>query len=304
MKKLLLIISIFISCFCICSIFPEHATAVKRNAGDVAKLQKIVNAQHKSSLSKNVKTDKCYTWDKNGYLKSIEWDACGLSGSIKIPSFKKLKSIYIHDTTMLKVLKIANNKSLKSFVCYSNPFGRDEQDKNYGLNRLEIKGCHNLRHLAAGGNNKNSFKPDLSNYPELKHLSLELSYIKRLDLSKNKQLINLNLADNNMETINLANNRKIKELNLSNNKLNALDISNLTNLRVLYCSNNQIPTLDLTNNKKLKELSCYNNKITELDIHNCIKLQDYNVYPYNTIIHDVNVKIRKRAHNPASWFYL
>lgn len=300
MKKLFKIIIVFMVCLFISCILPEDALAAKRNAGDVAKLQKIVNSQIKQSpsymskLSKNVKTDKHYKWDKNGYLKSIKWDTSPLYGSITIPSFKKLKSIYIYDTVMLKVLKIENNKSLEDLICFSNPFGKDEQDENYGLNKLEIKGCHNLRRLATGGNNKDSFNLDLSNYPKLQQLSLDLNYIKEIDLSQNKHLVSLDLSDNELEEIELSNNNKLKELNFNNNKLKKLDVSNLTNLQKLLCSDNQISSLDLTNNKKLEELYCPRNKITELDIHNCKKLIENSVsYSQNSLICDYTVKIRK-----------
>lgn len=324
MKIQLKLIAIFIACLCISSFLPANTRAAKRNAGDVAKLQKIVNIQNKkgsSPLSKDVKTDQCYTWDKNGYLKSITWDACGLYDSINIPSFKKLKSIYIYDTTMLKVLRVADNKSLKSFVCYSNPFGKDEMDEHYGLDMLEIKGCHNLRRLATGGNNKNSFKTDLRNFPKLKRLSLDLNYIKKLDLSNSKQLVSADLSDNNLEEINLSNNqklvyldlsynnleetsfsnnKKLKELNLNHNKLKTLDVSNLTNLQILKCSDNKISSLDLTHNKKLEKLFCPHNNITELDIRNCKKLIKNITYPYTMLVYDTNITLKKRVQNPAS----
>lgn len=300
MKKLVKIAAVFITCLCLSSILPGHAEAAKRNAGDVAKLQKIVNSQikqtppYKSSLSKDVKTDKHYKWDKNGYLKSIYWDTSPLYGSIKIPSFKKLKSIYIYDTVMLKILKIEDNKALKDLICHNNPFGADEQDENYGFNKLEIKGCHNLRRISTGGNNKNSVNLDLSNYPKLKELSLDLNYIKEIDLSQNKQLESLDLSYNELEEIDLSHNNKLKKLNLDKNKLNKLDISNLTNLQELQCSGNQISSLDLTNNKKLEALYCPNNKITELDIHNCQKLIENSVsYYQDSLVCDNNVKIKK-----------
>lgn len=300
MKKTLRVITLFIICLCFSCILPGHTEAAKRNAGDVAKLQKIINSQikqtppHSPSLSKDIKTDKHYKWDKNGYLKSIYWDTSPLYGSMKIPSFKKLKSIYIYDTVMLKVLKIEDNKSLKSLICHNNPFGADEQDENYGFNKLQIKGCHNLRRISTGGNNKNSINLDLSNYPKLKELSLDLNYIKEIDLSQNKQLESLDLSYNDLEEIDLSNNNKLKKINLNNNKLKKLDISNLTNLQELQCSGNQISSLDLTNNTKLETLYCPRNKITELDIHNCKKLIENSVsYFQDSLICDNNVKIKK-----------
>ena len=47
MEKLVKIAAVFITCLCLSSILPGHAEAAKRNAGDVAKLQKIVNSQIK-----------------------------------------------------------------------------------------------------------------------------------------------------------------------------------------------------------------------------------------------------------------
>lgn len=300
MKKTFKLTAVFIACLCLSCILPGYAVAAKRNAGDVAKLQKMVNLQIKQTpsyspgLSKNVKTDKHYKWDKNGYLKSIYWDTSPLYGSMKIPSFKKLESIYIYDTVMLKVLEIEDNKSLKKLICYNNPFGADEQDENYGFNKLEIKGCHNLRRISAGGNNKNSINLDLSNYPKLKKLSLDLNYIKEIDLSQNKQLESLDLSCNELEEIDLSNNNRLKKLNLNNNKLKKLDISNLTNLQELQCSGNQISSLDLTNNKNLETLYCPHNKITELDIHNCKKLIENSIsYFQDSLICDNNVKIKK-----------
>ena len=49
MEKLVKIAAVFITCLCLSSILPGHAEAAKRNAGDVAKLQKIVNSQIKQT---------------------------------------------------------------------------------------------------------------------------------------------------------------------------------------------------------------------------------------------------------------
>ena len=55
MEKLVKIAAVFITCLCLSSILPGHAEAAKRNAGDVAKLQKIVNSRvFDSSITQKV----------------------------------------------------------------------------------------------------------------------------------------------------------------------------------------------------------------------------------------------------------
>src|SRR3546814_9768160 len=60
---------------------------------------------------------------KNGNLKSIRWSECGLSGSIVIPSFTRLKSICIESNEKLKKVTIMDNKYLEEINCHGGEFG-------------------------------------------------------------------------------------------------------------------------------------------------------------------------------------
>ena len=205
---------------------PGYAKAAGKNQSDVAKLKKIVNEQIKkgADLSGDVVYDTNYTWDKNGNLKSIRWSERGLSGSIVIPSFTRLKSICIESNAKLKKVTIMDNKYLEELDCHGGEYGCGYR-RVVKLKKLVIHGCKNLRNLSAGNNGKIELGFSAGDFKKLNKLYLGNSNLKEIDLSKNQELAELDLSENQLRRIDLSKNRKLTSLRLTGNRLAKINLS-------------------------------------------------------------------------------
>ncbi len=274
MKK---IITIFITFFCLALILPANTKAAKRNANDITKLKKIVNEQLKkgANISKDIENDYNYTWDKNGRLESISWDYCNLIGDIKIPSFNKLKSLKISRNKELKSITVEDNKSLEEIAFSGYEDYENEQSVYFPYDKIEIKGCINLKSITIYNANKiktGSSGLDLSRYTNLKELNLHFCSLKNLDISNNKKLTRLDISNNNFEKIDLSNNKNIQTLVLDFNNFSAIDIKNNTKTEYLDISFNPCTEFYFTTLKNLKILTCESTKLTKLDLSDSKKL--------------------------------
>lgn len=301
MKKLFRIIYTFILCLCFAGVLSKPAEAARKNPDDVTKLQKFVNEQIKKGamLSGNVKQNTGnvqYKWDKNENLKEIVWWECNLTGSIKLPSFKKLKSVSVKVNPGLKAFDAGRNPSLTTLAitgCTKSTF--EIYNKRFAINKLSVKGCKNLETLYAGWNNIKYI--DLSNNKKLELLDLSGCKLKELDISSNKKLDCLIISYNKkLSGINLKNCPFIRFLDISGNKFLKLNLSHNTRLETFYCDMTRFTKIDLRKNNKIKNLSCCNgnlkedglvigknpnmsiircrgNKLSEIDISRCANLK-------------------------------
>ena len=116
MKIILKILKLYLICLLFLVIIPRPAEAYGRNPDEVVKLQKFVNSQIKkgTKLPKyDVKWDNMhYEWDDNGNLKRIDWRGCNFIGSIKLPAFNKLETVFINESPGLKCFDAGVNPSL------------------------------------------------------------------------------------------------------------------------------------------------------------------------------------------------
>lgn len=147
-------------------------------------------------------------------------------------------------------------KSVSTFTC------------NAGLNdgELVLPQNNEIEELNISENNFTKL-PDLSDYVNLRMLSVESNPLGTIDISQyknitnfyagycdltevvldNPKLVDIVLAANELEEINLSGVPALEQLFISHNKLTAIDISALVNLKVMYLDNNcfTISTLPL-----------------------------------------------------------
>lgn len=270
-------ITIFITFFCLALILPANTMAAKRNANDIAKLKKIVNEQLKkgATISKDIENDYNYTWDKDGNLESISWDYHNLIGNIKIPSFNKLKSITISRSKELKNIIVEDNKSLEEIIFYGYEDYENNQIIYYPFDKVEIKGCINLKSMTIYNANKiktGSSGFDLSMYTNLKELNIQFCNLKNLDISNNRKLTRLDISHNNFEKIDLSNNKDIQTLVLDFNNFSVIDIKNNTKTEYLDIGFNPCTEFYFTTLKNLKNFICESTKLTKLNLSDSKKL--------------------------------
>ncbi len=260
------------------SAVPCHTIAAGRNASDVAKLKKVVNELNSNgaNFSTNVETDYAYTWDKDGSLESIDWTGHGVKGDVTIPSFNKLKTIQFSVYESLQSLVVEDNKSLENIFCYGQEDYNDENGyENYQINKLQIKGCTNLKSLnvsCVGKIENSSNGLDLSKYTNLDEINIYSCNLGSIDVSHNRKLTRLDVKNSKIKELDLSNNKKLETLCLDLNDISVLDIRN--NPDISYISIHSMPCTEIyfTTLKKLENLWCSNTKIKKLDLRDAVKL--------------------------------
>ena len=265
MKNLFKIVYVFMMCLCFTSIFPKPAEASSKNPDDVAKLQKFVDAQ----LKKGTKLPKYdvtwdnthYEWDGNGNLKRIDWRGCNFIGSIKLPAFNKLETVFINESPGLKCFDAGVNPSLMRLDIVGGTPAYFKMDKTKSaLKKLSVKKCKGLKVLYADWNSLTHI--DLSGNKKLESLNLSGCKLRSLNLTNNKKITDLDVSYNKkLPRVNLKNCTYIKSLDISGNKFTRLDISKNIRLEGFDFNETKFTKIDLRRNKNLKRLSCYNGSL-------------------------------------------
>lgn len=267
MKKILKIIYTFAVCLCFAGMFNKPAEAARKNPDEVAKLQKFVNSQ----LKKGTKLPKYdvtwdnthYEWDDNGNLKRIDWRGCNFIGSIKLPAFNKLETVFINESPGLKCFDAGVNPSLiRLDIVGGTPTHFKMNKTKSALKKLSVKKCKKLKVLYADWNSLTHI--DLSNNRKLESLNLSRCKLRSLNLSNNKKITDFDISYNKkLPGINLKNCTYIKSLDISGNKFTRLDISKNIRLEELIFNETKFTKIDLRRNKNLKKVSCYNGSLED-----------------------------------------
>lgn len=175
--------------------------AKEKNASDVALLQKQIQQQKArgAKVPEDLDAEE-YSWDKNGRLTSINWEKCGLKGSLSLKGISALKAFNCIDNKLTS-LNVSGCKSLEYFYCSNNR-----------LSSLKMNGCK-----------------------ALKDFGCEENKLKSLSVKGCKSLVALWCTDNRLESLDVSGCSSLSTLWCYNNKLKSLDVSGCTKLANLQC---------------------------------------------------------------------
>lgn len=117
-----------------------------KNENDVRILQKIIAEQNGKGATLPVRLDSWrYFWNKDGRLIGIDWNGCGLKGSLSLAGLDLLKTLDCSGC-FLETLDISHNPELKWLNCEGNSL--DSLDTR--ANQLEYLRCDSDVHVQQG----------------------------------------------------------------------------------------------------------------------------------------------------------
>ena len=191
---------------------------------------------------------------QNTTIKSIDVSDIKFNSnaSIIVQNCDNLEDFNANNNTMLKIINVANNKSLGSIV---------------------VSGCTNLEKLYAYSCNLKNI--NVTTNTNLKELNIGSNKsLTNLDISKNLALTTLYCNSCSLSSINVDSNTNLDVLNIGSNKsLTNLDISKNLALTTLYCNSCSLSSINVTKNTELKLINCSgNNTLENIDITKNTKL--------------------------------
>lgn len=117
--------------------FEVISNPIKHNESDETALKKIIAEQKALGASSDIDNlyMDYYVWDNQGYLISINWYDCGLSGSISFSQLKHIETIDLSQN-LITSLDVGGNSALGCLECDDNQLTSLDVSKNIFLTEL------------------------------------------------------------------------------------------------------------------------------------------------------------------------
>lgn len=232
MKKLLLLLSIFLSAI---SIQAQNVMSFTTSRAVGKSVFIAINAETANQANVWIDLNNNATKDANEAIVSFD-QSSKTEYVLKSQTFSIYGAVTFIDCSNnnLTSLDLTSNSALKNLYCYKNDFTSLDLSQNNLLFRLN---CAETQLTSL----------DLTNNHELTYLSCQMNPFTSIDLSQNPFL---------------------KRVNCFFGHLSSLDVSHNLALEELYCYGNAITSLDLSQNTSLSDVQCYTNQLTVLNLAN------------------------------------
>ena len=200
--------------------------------------------------------------------------------SVDLSHNTALRTLFIEDNKLSK-LDVSANANLEMLHCGNNPLTVLDLSHNPALENLEIYGTRlskldvhlneRLRQVYGYNTPMTSFIPSEA----LETLILPNAKLSTLNVSNCPNLMHLSVTQNSLTTLDVSANSALLDLRCGNNRLTKLDVSANSGLSELDCKNNQLTNLTLGENSSLSVLNCSGNpKLANVDLSNCDNLKN------------------------------
>ena len=261
MKKLLIVLSVFITSSLLLSSCSKDEDNTKGDEENINVLDKITDPSFKEYIQIFMENGKIVTASPN--ILTVQEAATVEVLNIYSWKIKSLKGIEYF--TGLKELDCSKNSDLTSFDISKNTKLEKLRSNSCSLTSLDVSNNKELQSLQCWQNDIKSL--DVSNCTKLTVLECYENELDKLDVSKLKSLRYLDCCDNNITGTLDVSNCDLWQLRTSHNPITALQLN--TTLETLTCVKNNLSELDLSKCTKIVNILCSRNpNLASLDISN------------------------------------